>query len=228
MSNTQRRSAVVSAVLGLALLAAACSPTPTRTPVVILSAVTATATRTQAAVQPATATATATEIFIPDDTNSEATAVGTAGTPPALDACDLITDSEAGDILGAPITRAQSGTDTEDVGGYPIHFCTWHSANPNIALILSVADTGSQGASVSQLEAQLAANEDEATVEEDIDAEQAGVGERVFWTVSENAAGFDIATGAHVYALAVGGKVTPTDELRAALLALAKAVSGRL
>ncbi len=212
----------------LALLAAACNPA-TPTPAILVSFVTATPTGTAQPANPATATATATatEIVVPDDTNSEVTPVGTAGTPPPLDVCDLITDDEAAKILGEPVTRAQSGTDDLDEP-YPIHFCTWHVATPSIVLILSVTETGSAGEAVSMLEAKLADNEDDATAEEDVDAEQAGVGERAYWTVAENAAGYDVVTGAHVYVLAVGGQVTPTDALRAALLKLALAVSARL
>ncbi|MCC7360817.1 MAG: hypothetical protein IT317_15145 [Anaerolineales bacterium] len=61
------------------------------------------------------------------------------------------------------------------------------------------------------------------TQESDVD-----LGPDVFWTTTQRAAGYNVAYGPHAFSVTLGGQVTVTDDLKAQLLALTKAVAGRL
>ena len=223
--HTSRR--YLAGWLGLAIgaaLLAACNPstptvTPTATPPLVVEVSTSV---------PATATPPPSDTPAPEPTDTEeppepddqVTAVVATGTVVAseLDACALLTDEEAAALLGGPALSKTPGVDEDQ--GYVLNFCTWLGSGQ--AIVVSVANTGSEASSLAYI---LAGDSDEATLTQENDLD---LGPNVFWTTTEHAAGYDVAYGPNAFSVTIGGQVTATDDLKAQLLKLAKAVAGRL
>ena len=211
-------------LIALALLAAACNPAtppPTATPIPLLNA-TAISQIAPTATPPPSDTPTpeltdTEEPIAPDD---QVTAVVATGTVIAseLDACALLTDEEAAALLGGPALSKTPGVDEDQ--GYVLNFCTWLGSGQ--AIVVSVANTGSEASSLAYI---LAGDSDEATLTQENDLD---LGPNAFWTTTEHAAGYDVAYGPNAFSVTIGGQVTATDDLKAQLLKLAKAVAGRL
>lgn len=199
------------------------TPTPTATPPlsVVISAVTATPTD---ATPPPAPTATATEPEEPDEDEATAPAAdGTATLDDAAFICTLVHPDEATELLGLAPTRVTPGTDDTDSAGYTLNYCTWFGQGQ--ALVLSVVDTESADEAKLALRTALLDPESEA---EPSRAPDAILGDEVYWTVTETAVAYTVAYNQHAFSLALGGQVTPSETLKAALLALAQAVAERL
>jgi hypothetical protein len=224
----QQRHRLSGAIVftSLALLAAACNPgaptaTPTPTALIVLTAATMPVTLVPTEPPPA-ATATPTEEVAPDP-GDQVTQVVATGTVVAteLDACALLTDEEAAAVLGAAPLSKTPGVDEDQ--GLVLNFCTYLGNGQ--ALVVSVADAGSETAARDYIESSSQVLEPDATATKEGDVD---LGPDVYWMTTAHAAGYNVAYGPHAFSVTLGGQVTPTDDLKAQLLQLTKTVGGRL
>ena len=219
MLTNHKRMAVIGLLLNTALLAAACNPA---TPTVVLAGVTpATVAVTLVPTKPPpTATATVEALPVPDNEVTEVVATGTVVVS-ELDVCALVTDEEAKTVLRmAPLSKK---LDVTEDAGQVLTFCTFLGTGQ--ALVVSVANAGTEAAAREYIEAASQNLEDGATATKEGNLE---LGSDVYWVTTEDATGYNVAHGPHAFIVSLGGDVTVTDELKAALLTLTKLVGGRL
>jgi hypothetical protein len=202
-------------------------PTPTLTPtsVVLLPVTLIGATLTPAPIPPNLPTATAKVDGdldgVPLDVPVVSTPIGTP-TQGALDVCALLTEGEVTAVLGEAIDHATRIADAEEIP--PTETCTWVGQSKTKALVLTVAKAKSQGEIESYANQQLL----DTVAEEDIKAEQDGLGKRVYWTVTDESGGYVVITNSTAFILAVGGKIGDPNAFRAVLRSTTLLVTGRL
>ena len=219
MLTIRTRMAVIGLLVNMALLAAACNQ---GTSTVVLAGVTpATVAVTLVPTKPPpTATATLEALPVPDNEVTEVVATGTVVVS-ELDVCALVTDEEAKALLGvAPLSKK---LDVTEDAGQVLTFCTFIGNEQ--ALLVSVANTGTEAAAREYIEAESHNLEEGTTATQESDLD---LGSDVYWVTAEDAAGYNVAHGPHAFIVSLGGQVTITDDLKAALLKLAKTVGGRL
>jgi hypothetical protein len=158
----------------------------------------------------------ATAAIIPVDTPSPA-----ALTPvPNVDICSLITTAEAEPFVETALIDVTPGGDIDEVTGGPLDHCTYKG--DDIALVISVVKSGApEGSQEWQnlLLLMAQATDPEAGITPGTD-----LGERSYWVVTEESAGWTVAEYPYVFALAVGGNIGYSEDYKEDLKALAHKV----
>lgn len=140
-----------------------------------------------------------------------------------VDLCAIFSPAQVEPIVGTALITTTPGTDVDEVTGGPLNFCTYKGED--VALVISVAE--SQSAKDSQTwQDQLAAitNPDEPSTI----TEENGLGEKAYWVVNEDSAGWYVARYPYVFALVVGGNISLADEYKEDLRRLAEQVLSTL
>jgi len=138
----------------------------------------------------------------------------------SIDPCTVFTNAQVEPIVGTALITTTPGTDTDEITGGPLVFCTYQG--DDVALVLSIAK--SQAAQDSQVwQNQLAAmtvpSEPGASIKEG-----AGLGEKAYWIVNEDSASWFVASYPYVFGLAVGGNISLAEEYKEDLKILAQQV----
>jgi hypothetical protein len=165
-----------------------------------------------------TATTTATPPVPTEDSGSDS-----GDADDSDDVCPMISQDEAGEVLGQTVTSITPGTDDDSITGQTLNFCTY--LGQGLAVVLSVVDTGSLNLVGPMLNQMVENNQDEDEVPSI--TEWLGLGDQAFWQTTSHAGGFIVQTGTVVFSLVVGGNVDDPSAYREALLRLGALVVGR-
>lgn len=206
--SKSNRTWLVIAISGVLLIATACSgsivkaaPTPTTTMGSLSQDQQATDTAAQSATQ---------------QSGSPSSGSGTV-----LDICSLVSSEEAAAVLGQAPIAATPGSEPDSVSGSTIYFCTYLGSG--LALVVSSVETGSAENAAKFLQEQLANMVSEAPTT--TNTEETGLGNKAYWSVSENGASYTVLIDTHVFSVGLGGAVGDPSAHKAALFDLAKSVA---
>jgi len=215
MKKQTRLSRFAFTVIALSLLIHACSMNPPENSVVIGATSTPTASNGSS-----NNNATATTTSIPAEIASPV-----ALTPiQNLDPCAFFTTADAEPVVGTALIDITPGNDIDEVTGGPMDYCTYKG--DDVALVVSFVKSNAAKDSQDwqdQLPNMAQATDSEATV-----TETPGLGDRSFWGVTENSAGWFVAKYPYVFALVVGGNIGYSEDYREDLTALAQKILDQL
>jgi hypothetical protein len=179
--------------------------------------------------------ATSTPTTSSGSSNNNATAIATStlaeiaspiAAPPIqnLDPCAFFTAADAEPIVGTALIDVKPGNDIDEVTGGPLDYCTYKG--DDVALVVSFVKSNTAKDSQdwqNQLPNMAQATDSDATV-----TEIPGLGERSFWGVTENSAGWFVAKYPYVFALVVGGNIGYSEDYKEDLTALAQKIIDQL
>jgi hypothetical protein len=197
--------------------------TSTATPTPVLSGSSSAVTPTVNSVEAdLSATEDATPIF-------QNAGTGVPPTPPTItpmiDLCLLFTNAQVEPLVGTIDITVTPGSDLDETLGGSITWCTYKG--DDVAFVISLAE--SSPAITSQDWQDLLQQMIEATADNpEISSEAPGIGDQAFWVSTENSAALYVAKYPRVFALAVGGNISPPDDYREGLKTLAEIVLARL
>ena len=200
-------------IIAIVLLVNSCSMKPPDNSVVIGSTSTPTASSGSSNNNP-TATTIPAEIPSP-----------IALTPvQAIDVCAFFTAADAEPIVGTALIEITRGSDIDEVTGGPLDYCNYKG--DDVALVVSFVKSNAAKDSQAwqdQLPNMAQATDSDATVTETSD-----LGERSYWGVTEQSAGWFVAKFPYVFALVVGGNIGYSEDYRDDLTALAQRIVDQL
>jgi len=216
MKKQTHLSRLALTLIAVSLLTYACSPSTPQNSVVMGATSTPTAI-SNSSNNPATATVAATP--------AENVPSPAALTPiQNLDPCAFFTSADAEPIVGTALIDITPGNDLDEVTGGPMDYCTYKG--DDVALVVSFVKSNAAKDSQAwqdQLPNMAQATDADATV-----TETPGLGERSFWAVTENSAGWFVAKYPYVFALVVGGNIGYSEDYRADLTTLAQKIIDQL
>ena len=204
-----------SLVCGIALLASACGSSPVNlpdpTPTTVMGVVATAEQPTDVPTQIPTQVPTEIPTEVPTETGV------------LLDVCSLITATEAEVVLGQSVTAITPGTDSDNISGETINFCTY--LGKDLAVVISSVDTDSAEAARDMMKKQLdkMQSDDASTTSK----EESGLGDQTYWSVAEHAVAFTVVKGSHAFSVTLGGNIGDAASHKAPLLILAKSVEGK-
>jgi len=141
-----------------------------------------------------------------------------------LDPCAFFTATDAEPIVGTALIDVKPGNDIDEVTGGPLEYCTFKG--DDVALVVSFVK--SNAVKDSQEWQDQLPNMAQATDSEAVITKTPGLGERSFWGVTENSAGWFVAKYPYVFALVVGGNIGYSEDYREDLTALAQKILDQL
>ena len=198
---------LIVVILGFSLLISACTGTPANS---------------------TTPTPTTMTGVLPADQSTPIESQVATQAPPASsnntviqDVCAMVSTEDVAAVLGLTPIAAKPGTDTDNVTGLTIYFCTY--LGQDTAVVFSAAEPASAEAAKTYLQGELAQEQsDDSTM---VITEETGVGDQLFWNVAEEAASYTVRMGSHVFSIALGGNIGDPSSHKAALLELAKKIA---
>jgi hypothetical protein len=210
MKKKTRLSPFMFAAIVISLILNACSPNLPMNSVVIGSTSTPTASNSSQDNNPIP-TATSRPEEVPSDP-SAAPAVQN------INICGFFTPSDAEPIVGTALIEATAGSDSDEVTGGILNYCTYKG--DDTALVISLAESNAVKDSA-EWQGQLSemTNADEASI-----TPFPGLGEQAYWVVTEDSAGFDVAKYPYIFVLAIGGNIGYSEDYKENLLNLAQRV----
>ena len=202
--------------LSIPLLTSACTGTvvntPDPTPTTVMGVIAPAGTPTDVATQIPTQVPT----LVPTEASTDSGAL--------LDICSLATTPEVETVLGQSVTSITPGTDSENIPGATINFCTY--LGKGLAVVVSSVDAGSAQAAGAMMQTELAnMKADDASVTSKVET---GLGDQAYWSVAEHAVSYTVVKGARVFSVLIGGSIGDAASYKAPLLILAKSVSSKL
>ena len=137
-----------------------------------------------------------------------------------LDICSLVTTADVEAVLGQSVISVTPGSEPDAASGATLYSCTY--LGNGIALIISSADIGSAQTASDMMDTQF---ETMKSYQPDtILVEESGVGDKIFWTVRENAVAYNVLKGSHLIGVAIGGSIGDPALYKAGLLHLTELV----
>ncbi len=153
-------------------------------------------------------------------TPTVAAAAGVTGEP--VDVCSLVTPEDVAPVLGQTPLTAAPGDEPDQRTGNTVYFCTY--LGQGLAVVISVAPTGSPDAARSLLEGRV--QQMQAEGDSPVSESEAGLGDVAFWTTTSNGASFDFGVGSFAVGVSVGGSALGDPSAhRDALKVLAQSVA---
>lgn len=141
-----------------------------------------------------------------------------------IDVCSLLTAADAEPIVGTALIDLTPGSDIDEVTGGPLDYCTYKGDDVAlvISLVMSSAIEGSQEWQDQLLQITQSSEPDAAITP------ASGLGERSYWVVTEDSAGWFVAKFPYVFALVVGGNIGYSEDYKEDLKVLAEKVIASL
>lgn len=134
-----------------------------------------------------------------------------------IDLCSLFTNEQVESLVGTALITATPGTDIDEVTGGPLLFCTYKG--DDVALVISLAQSQApQGSQAWQNQLAAMTNSGEPTTV----TEEGGLGEKSYWLVNEDSAGWSVARYPYVFMLVVGGNISLAEQYKDDLKTLAE------
>jgi hypothetical protein len=141
-----------------------------------------------------------------------------------FDVCGFFTAADAEPIVGTALITVHAGTDVDDATGGVLNYCNY--IGDDVALVLSISETASSKDSTEWQDQLL--NTANITDPNATSEPSTSTGERAYWVVNEDAAGWYVAKYPYVFALVVGGNIGYAEDYKEDILNLAQRVADAL
>ncbi len=139
------------------------------------------------------------------------------------DVCSLITAAEAEAVMGQPVTSINPFSELDSDYGEMVSSC--YFIGNDLTVIVSMVDLGSAQTASTMLQQKLV-NEQTDNTDASI-SEESGLGEKAYWTITENAGIYSFMKGSKILVVGLVGNVGDAALYKAALLTLAKNVASK-
>ncbi len=168
------------------------------------------------------ATPTTASVGTPEPAATTTVEAGAGVATEPVDVCSLVTPEDVVPVLGQTPLTAAPGDEPDQLTGNTVYFCTY--LGQGLAVVISVAPTGSPDAARSLLEGRV--QQMQAEGDSPASESEAGLGDVAFWTTTSNGASFDFSVGSYAVGVSVGGSALGDPSAhRDALKVLAQSVA---
>lgn len=203
-SNRLSRMGIITMVCGLALIASACGGG-------VVNSTDATPDIVKEAASP-------TEPLMEVPAETAAVLPQTSGAD--QDACSLITTADAEAVMGQPIVSVNPFSYLDNDYGQTVSSCYY--MGENLTVIVSTVDFGTVQTANKMLQEQY--DKELADNEGVIINEEPGLGDKAYWTITENGGSYAILDGSKFLVVGIGGNIGDASSYKASLLTFAKTI----